>query len=48
MILVVGGVSGVGKSTIGALLSQVLGLPFYDADDYHPAPNIEKMVCSAV
>jgi 6-phosphogluconate dehydrogenase/gluconokinase len=43
MILIVGGVSGVGKSTIGVLLSRALDLPFYDADDFHPAANIEKM-----
>jgi 6-phosphogluconate dehydrogenase/gluconokinase len=43
MLLVVGGVSGVGKSTVGALLAEALGLPFYDADDFHPAANIEKM-----
>lgn len=43
MLLVVGGVSGVGKSTVGALLAEALGLPFYDADDFHPPANIKKM-----
>lgn len=43
MNLVIGGVSGAGKTTIGKLLSQALDLPFYDADDFHPASNIEKM-----
>ena len=43
MLLVVGGVSGVGKSTVGALLAEALGLPFYDADNFHPPANIEKM-----
>ena len=37
------GVSGCGKSTVGYLLSQRLGWPFYDADHYHPAENIAKM-----
>ena len=42
MLLVVGGVSGVGKSTVGALLAEALGLPFYDADDFHPAANMKE------
>ena len=37
------GVSGSGKSTIGKLLAENLNVPFYDADDYHPPENIEKM-----
>ncbi len=43
MILVVCGVSGVGKTTIGRLLAEALELPFYDADDFHPESNVEKM-----
>lgn len=43
MIVIVWGVSGCGKSTIGAMLAQAMGCGFYDADDYHPAANIEKM-----
>lgn len=43
MIFIVMGVSGSGKSTIGALLAKALDLPFYDADDYHPMANVEKM-----
>ena len=43
MILVVCGVSGVGKTTIGILLSEALRIPFHDADDFHPASNVEKM-----
>lgn len=42
-ILVVMGVCGCGKSTIGAALSGRLGVPFEDADDYHPPANVEKM-----
>jgi 6-phosphogluconate dehydrogenase len=37
------GVSGVGKTTIGLLLSAKLRLPFYDADDFHPPDNVAKM-----
>ena len=41
--LVVMGVSGSGKSTVGAALAQRLGVPFVDADDLHPAANVAKM-----
>ncbi|MCM4156859.1 NADP-dependent phosphogluconate dehydrogenase [Gramella sp. AN32] len=37
------GVSGVGKTTLGKELANSLHLPFYDADDFHPKQNIEKM-----
>lgn len=43
MILILCGVSGSGKSTIGQLLASRLGWPFLDADDYHPAANRHKM-----
>lgn len=42
-LLVVMGVSGSGKSTVGAALAQRLGVPFEDADDLHPPANIAKM-----
>ncbi|WP_242530526.1 gluconokinase [Nocardioides aromaticivorans] len=42
-LIVVMGVSGSGKSTVGAALAQRLGVPFEDADDLHPAANIAKM-----
>lgn len=37
------GVSGSGKSTVGAALAQRLRVPFADADDLHPEANIAKM-----
>ncbi|MBM3939951.1 MAG: hypothetical protein FJ318_03465 [SAR202 cluster bacterium] len=43
MIVVIMGVSGVGKTTVGQLLAATLDWPFYDADDLHPAANVEKM-----
>jgi gluconokinase len=41
--IVVMGVSGSGKSTVGAALAQRLRVPFADADDFHPPDNIAKM-----
>ncbi len=43
MVIVVMGVSGCGKSAVGAGVAQRLGLPFYDADDFHPEANRDKM-----
>jgi gluconokinase len=43
MILIVAGVSGSGKTTVGALLAGRLGWQFADADAFHPAANIAKM-----
>jgi gluconokinase len=43
MILIVAGVSGSGKTTVGTLLAERLGWPFFDADDFHPAANVAKM-----
>ena len=43
MIVIVAGVSGSGKSTIGALLAGQLGWRFEDGDELHPAGNIAKM-----
>ncbi len=40
---IVMGVSGSGKSTLGEALAQRLGLPFADADDFHPPANVAKM-----
>lgn len=43
MIVVLMGVTGSGKTTIGELLAQRTGAIFADADDYHPAANKQKM-----
>jgi gluconokinase len=43
LIIVVMGVSGSGKTTVGRLLAGRLGWPFYDGDDYHPPANVAKM-----
>ena len=43
MIVIVAGVSGSGKTTVGAMLAGRLGWRFADADDFHPTANIEKM-----
>lgn len=42
-LVVVMGVSGCGKSTVGAALADRLRIPFRDADDLHPAANVDKM-----
>lgn len=41
--IVVMGVSGSGKSTVGDLLGARIGLPYHDGDDLHPQSNIDKM-----
>lgn len=43
MILVVMGVAGSGKSTVGRRLAGHLGFAFAEGDSYHPAANLEKM-----
>ena len=41
--IVIMGVSGCGKSTVGAALAKALTIPYRDGDDLHPAANVEKM-----
>ena len=41
--IVVMGVAGSGKSSIGTLIAKELGLPFKDGDDLHPQSNLDKM-----
>ena len=42
-VIVIMGVSGSGKTTVGKLLADALGARFVDADDYHPIENKQKM-----
>ncbi|MER0484707.1 gluconokinase [Streptomyces sp. Edi2] len=42
-LVVVMGVSASGKTTVGQLLAQRLGVPYAEADDFHPAANVAKM-----
>ena len=41
--IVVMGVSGSGKTTVGRTLADTLGWTFYEGDDFHPEANVEKM-----
>ena len=43
MVVILMGVSGSGKTTIGQLLARHLGWRFYDGDDFHPPANVDKM-----
>jgi gluconokinase len=43
VVVIVMGIVGAGKTTVGQLLAQELGWRFADADDFHPAANVEKM-----
>lgn len=42
-LIYITGVSGSGKTTIARLLSQKTGIPYFDADDFHPEANKQKM-----
>jgi len=43
VIVIIFGVSGAGKTTVGELLARELGWHFLEADDFHPEENIERM-----
>jgi carbohydrate kinase (thermoresistant glucokinase family) len=43
MVLILMGPMGCGKTTIGKMLAEKLGWPFYDGDSFHPKENVEKM-----
>ncbi len=43
MFVILMGVSGSGKTTVGQALAQEMGCPFFDGDDFHPPANIAKM-----
>lgn len=43
MIVIVWGVAGSGKTTVGKALAAGMSCPYFDADDFHPAANIKKM-----
>ena len=43
MVVILMGVSGSGKTTVGRLLAERTGATFYDADDFHTPANVEKM-----
>ena len=43
MIIIIFGVSGAGKTTVGDLLARELGWHFFEADDFHSPANIKKM-----
>lgn len=42
-VMVVMGVAGTGKTTVGRLLAEELGLPYAEGDAFHPAANVAKM-----
>ncbi len=43
MVVVLMGVAGSGKTTVGRMLAAETGASFYDADDFHPQANVERM-----
>ncbi|WP_342378372.1 gluconokinase [Myxococcus stipitatus] len=47
MVVIVMGVSGAGKTTVGRALARSLGWRFLDADDLHPHANVEKMAAGS-
>lgn len=45
VFIILMGVAGTGKTTVGRLLAKELGWRFYEGDDFHPPANVEKMRC---
>ena len=43
MIIIIMGVCGAGKTTVGTLLARALGADYREGDDFHPPANIDKM-----
>jgi len=43
MFIIYMGVSGCGKTTVGKMTAEALGVPYYEGDVYHPQDNVEKM-----
>ncbi len=43
MVLIIMGVAGSGKTSVGKMLSEKLGWKYYEGDNYHPKENVEKM-----
>jgi gluconokinase len=43
VIVILMGVTGCGKTTVGKMLAEACGWDFHDADDFHPAQNVAKM-----
>ena len=43
MVIVLMGVAGSGKTTVGRMLAAQLGWPYRDADEFHPPANVDKM-----
>lgn len=43
MIVILMGVTGTGKTTVGKVLAELTGWPFHDADDFHSPANVKKM-----
>ena len=43
MVIILMGVTGCGKTTVGTLLAEQLGWEFFDADSFHPEANVAKM-----
>lgn len=42
-VVIVMGVAGTGKTTVGALMAEALGVPYAEADSFHPPANVAKM-----